>query len=100
MNKLEEFEKRMNKRLLNPVPYEKCLEKHPEYKYDFGVDTYMFGENPQLQFEYNKRRTNNQMELYEISKNEGLINSNMSFEEFLGFTSEEIYGEIWKNIQI
>ena len=84
MNELEEFEKKMNEWSSNPAPYKKCLEKHPEYKYDFGIDTYLFGENPQLQSEYNKRRHNNQMELYKISKKEGLIDSNMSFEKFLG----------------
>lgn len=89
MNELEEFERKMNERI-STAPYEKCLEKHPEYKYNFGVDTYLCGENPQLQFEYNKRRTNNQIELYEISKKEGLIDSIMSFEEFLGITLEDI----------
>ncbi len=90
MNELEEFERKMNERISNPAPYEKCLEKHPEYKYDFGIDTYRCGENPQLQFEYNKRRNNNQIELYEISKKEGLIDPDMSFEEFLGMTLEDI----------
>lgn len=80
----EEFDKLMDEWASKPIPYKKCLEKHPEYQYDFGIDTYVFGENPELQCKYDERRRNSQIELYEISKKERLIDSNMSFEEFLG----------------
>lgn len=84
MNELEEFEKKLkevaSKQNYSPTIFDKCLEKHPEYKEYIGR---YVGTEFNLWCEKTK-------ELYEISKKEGLIDPDMSFEKFLGMTLEDI----------